>query len=239
MRRSAPKLAAWLENVPEGMGVFALPAAHRRYLRTTNMLERVHKELKRRTRVATTFPNEPSLLRLASAVLMEISEECGSAVNATDNEGREQRRGWLTALAKTIYRSTVALSFAALTPLLSHRPEDMKYLTEVAAIIQPKFNELPKEAPYYGMIHGDVIRANAQVSDNGSVTILISIYGLGWRAYDVASYLQVAGTDEAKQAFWMRYREIHKITNNELELLPIFEAARHFSLGVPAMNVYH
>jgi transposase-like protein len=43
------------------------------------MLERVHKELKRRTRVATLFPNEASLLRLVGAVLAEVSEEweCG------------------------------------------------------------------------------------------------------------------------------------------------------------------
>jgi putative transposase len=38
-------------------------------------MERISKELKRRTRVATLFPNEVSLLRLVSAVLMEISEE--------------------------------------------------------------------------------------------------------------------------------------------------------------------
>jgi transposase-like protein len=74
--KSAPKLAAWLSaNVPEGLTVFALPAAHRRRLRTSNLLERLNKEIKRRTRVATLFPNEASLLRLVSAVLMEISEE--------------------------------------------------------------------------------------------------------------------------------------------------------------------
>ena len=78
--KSVPKLAQWLEeHVPEGISVFALPIPQRRYLRTTNMLERVHKELKRRTRVATLFPNEASLLRLVSAVLAEVSEEweCG------------------------------------------------------------------------------------------------------------------------------------------------------------------
>jgi putative transposase len=73
---SAPKLAAWLEaNVPEALTVLALPVAHRRRLRTTNMLERVNKEIKRRTRVATLFPNEQSALRLVTAVLMEISED--------------------------------------------------------------------------------------------------------------------------------------------------------------------
>lgn len=73
---SAPKLADWLEqNVPEGLTVFAVPASHRRKLRTTNSLERLNKEIKRRTRVATLFPNEASLLRLVSAVLIETSED--------------------------------------------------------------------------------------------------------------------------------------------------------------------
>lgn len=74
--KSAPKLAEWItDNVPQGLAVFALPPAHRRKLRTTNQLERLNKEIKRRTRVATLFPNEASLLRLASAVLVETSEE--------------------------------------------------------------------------------------------------------------------------------------------------------------------
>ena len=74
--KTAPKLSAWLEsNVPESLTVFQFPAAQRRRLRTSNLLERTNKELKRRTRVATLFPNEAALLRLVSAVLMETSEE--------------------------------------------------------------------------------------------------------------------------------------------------------------------
>jgi putative transposase len=75
-KKTAPQLAAWLEeNVPEALTVLRIPAAHRRRLRTTNGLERLNKEIKRRTRVATLFPNEASLLRLASAVLSEISDD--------------------------------------------------------------------------------------------------------------------------------------------------------------------
>lgn len=75
-QKTAPKLAQWMEeNVPESFAVFRLPPAHRVRLRTTNMLERINRELKRRTRVATLFPNEASLLRLVTAVLMELSEE--------------------------------------------------------------------------------------------------------------------------------------------------------------------
>jgi putative transposase len=75
-RPTAPRLAAWLEtDVPEGLTVFMLPAAQRKRLRTTNVLERLNEEIRRRTRVALLFPNEESLLRLASAVLIEISED--------------------------------------------------------------------------------------------------------------------------------------------------------------------
>jgi transposase-like protein len=75
-RSKAPKLSAWMEdNIPEGFTVFMLPYAMRRRLRTTNMLERLNREIKRRTRVASLFPNEASLLRLVSAILIETSEE--------------------------------------------------------------------------------------------------------------------------------------------------------------------
>lgn len=75
-RDTAPKLSAWAEaNIPEGLTVFAMPVQHRRRLRTSNALERLNKEIKRRTRVATMFPNEASLLRLVTAIVSEISEE--------------------------------------------------------------------------------------------------------------------------------------------------------------------
>lgn len=74
--KSASKLADWLEkNIPEGLAVFAFPPEHRRKVRTTNGLERVNKEVKRRTRVVGIFPNEAACLRLISAHLMEIDEE--------------------------------------------------------------------------------------------------------------------------------------------------------------------
>ena len=73
---TAPKIAAWAEtNIPEGLSVFQLPEEHRKRMRTTNMLERQNKELKRRTRVAKLFPNEASLLRLVTAVLVELSDD--------------------------------------------------------------------------------------------------------------------------------------------------------------------
>ena len=75
-RSSAPKLAAWLEeNLPEGFTVFGQPEAQRRRLRTSNACENLNRQVRRRTAVAGLFPNEASLLRLVSAILMEISED--------------------------------------------------------------------------------------------------------------------------------------------------------------------
>jgi putative transposase len=75
-QKPAPALVTWLEeNVPEALTVLNYPLPHRRKLRTTNGLERLNKEIKRRTRVATLFPNEASLLRLVLAILSEISDE--------------------------------------------------------------------------------------------------------------------------------------------------------------------
>ena len=74
--QDAPRLADWMEeNLPEGFTVFAFPQKHRRLIRTTNGLERLNREIRRRTRVASLFPNEASCLRLVTAVIMEISED--------------------------------------------------------------------------------------------------------------------------------------------------------------------
>lgn len=71
-----PKLAEWAETaIPESLTVFDFPAAHRIRLRTTNGLERINRELRRRTRVASIFPNPDSCLRLVSALLTELDDE--------------------------------------------------------------------------------------------------------------------------------------------------------------------
>jgi putative transposase len=68
--------ADWAEkSVAEGLAIFPLPAEHRKRMRTTNLLERLNKEIKRRTQVATLFPYEASLLRLTTAVLIENSND--------------------------------------------------------------------------------------------------------------------------------------------------------------------
>jgi len=74
---TAPKLATWLENaVPEGLTVFSLPDQHRGRLRTANPIKRaIQQEIKRRTSKVRVFPNKAALLRLVTAILVEINED--------------------------------------------------------------------------------------------------------------------------------------------------------------------
>jgi putative transposase len=75
-RESAPEFVKWLEgNVEEGLTCFSFPEQHRKKIRTVNALERLNKEIRRRTRVATLFPNVASCERLITAVLQGFHEE--------------------------------------------------------------------------------------------------------------------------------------------------------------------
>jgi transposase-like protein len=86
-RRSHPALATHLEEDLEPcLACYAMPSAHRPRMRTTNGLERLNQELKRRTRVVRIFPNRAALLRLVTALAMEQSEEWVSGRRYLDME---------------------------------------------------------------------------------------------------------------------------------------------------------
>lgn len=75
-QKTAPEFAKWLEeNIEEGLTVYQFPKEHRKRIRTSNGMERVNREVKRRTRVAVLFPNKESALRLVTGVIIEIHEE--------------------------------------------------------------------------------------------------------------------------------------------------------------------
>jgi putative transposase len=70
------KLCQWVEeNIEETFTFYRLPREHHKHLKSTNMLERLNEEIKRRTRVARIFPNEAACLRLVRALTQEIHED--------------------------------------------------------------------------------------------------------------------------------------------------------------------
>ncbi len=70
-----PRLCDWVEeNIAETLTFYRLPLGHHKHLKSTNMLERLNEEIKRRTRVVRIFPNQDSCLRLIRALAVETHE---------------------------------------------------------------------------------------------------------------------------------------------------------------------
>ena len=70
-----PKLCQWVEEqIDETLTFYRLPVAHHKHLKSTNLLERLNEEIKRRTHVVRIFPNEASCLRLIRALAVETHE---------------------------------------------------------------------------------------------------------------------------------------------------------------------
>ena len=92
-RGSHPGVAEHLEeHIEECLTCLAFPESHRRRIRTTNGLERLNQEIKRRTRVVRIFPNREACLRLVTALAVEQSEEWLTGRRYLDMEELRERR---------------------------------------------------------------------------------------------------------------------------------------------------
>jgi putative transposase len=96
-----PKLVSWVEdNVEETLTYYRLPRAHHKHMKSTNMLERLNQELKRRTLVVRIFPNTASCLRLSRALAIETHEGWLEAIRYLNMEHlKEHKKEALRALA--------------------------------------------------------------------------------------------------------------------------------------------
>ena len=102
--RQFPAVEAMLrDSAPDLCAFAAFPQAHGKKIWSTNPLERVNKEIKRRTNVVGIFPNEAAVLRLAGSVLLEVhdewqvterrylSEASMAKLYETDNDGSDRK----------------------------------------------------------------------------------------------------------------------------------------------------
>ncbi|RWP57445.1 IS256 family transposase [Mesorhizobium sp.] len=96
-----PKLVDWVENnIEETLSFYRLPLPHHKHMKSTNMLERLNQEIKRRTLVVRIFPNPQSCLRLVRALAVEIHENWLEATRYLNMDHlREHKKESLRALA--------------------------------------------------------------------------------------------------------------------------------------------
>ncbi|RCW50268.1 homoserine kinase [Paenibacillus prosopidis] len=125
-------------------------------------------------------------------------------------------------------------------PFLHHRPDDLKFLTETASRLKNRLNALTEGALDWGVCHGDLHGWNVFHSDSGNVTHFdFDCCGIGWRSYDLSVFLwdRVHGRskkedfkDECWDAFLDAYTKERPLKANDLEMIPLFVAARQLWL---------
>ena len=91
-----PKLCDWVEdNIDETLNFYTLPRQHHKHMKSTNMLERLNEEIKRRTRVVRIFPNAASCLRLIRALTTETHENWIEAIRYLNMDLlKEHKKDW-------------------------------------------------------------------------------------------------------------------------------------------------
>ncbi len=96
-----PKLCNWVEeNIQETLSFYRLPRQHHKHMKSTNMLERLMEEFKRRTLVVRIFPNAASCLRLIRALAVEMHENWIEATRYLNMEPlTEQKKEALRRIA--------------------------------------------------------------------------------------------------------------------------------------------
>jgi putative transposase len=96
-----PKLCNWVEeNIEETLSYYRLPLAHHKHMKSTNMLERLNQEIKRRTHVVRIFPDAESCLRLVRALAVEAHENWLEAIRYLNMEHlREHKKQMLRQAA--------------------------------------------------------------------------------------------------------------------------------------------
>ena len=94
-----PAVSRWIdEQIESCLSAYNLPASHYRKMKSTNMLERLNQELKRRSRVIRIFPNEASCLRVLGTICMEQSEEWETGrryLKMKEDPDQESDDGWM------------------------------------------------------------------------------------------------------------------------------------------------
>jgi len=118
----------------------------------------------------------------------------------------------------------------AVLPFLVHRPDDQKYLKELATKVQHRIDAVRQQLDF-GFCHGDLHGGNAAFDGNTITMFDFDCCGVGWRSYDIAVYrwlLEMRNSASNWEPFLAGYREQRRLRQIDLSAMPLFVAARYF-----------
>jgi Ser/Thr protein kinase RdoA (MazF antagonist) len=123
-------------------------------------------------------------------------------------------------------------SLTAIAPFLEEDTQDLDYLKVTVHQIQEQIVNLPQKAPYWGICWGDPHSGNVHFTQDNKITIFdFDQCGYGWRAFDVAKFLQVslsAGISrKVRDAFFEGYQTVQSLTELELNCLQALTQTAH------------
>lgn len=123
-------------------------------------------------------------------------------------------------------------SLTAIAPFLQQNCSELNYLKHKVEDIKEKVVKLPQKAPYWGICWGDPHSGNAHFTQDNRITIFdFDQCGYGWRAFDVAKFLQVslsAGISrKVREAFFTGYQAVQPLTEIELNCLQALTQTAH------------
>ncbi len=146
-----PKLCAWAEeNIEETLSYYRLPLPHHKHMKSTNMLERLNQEIKRRTHVVRIFPNPESCLRLVRALAVEMHEKWLEAMRYLNMEHLREHKKQMrtqTLSAASVFTGggpAYMLALMASTPPRTKAPRQKRTVSSrtrntsaIRALVQP------------------------------------------------------------------------------------------------------
>jgi Ser/Thr protein kinase RdoA (MazF antagonist) len=123
-------------------------------------------------------------------------------------------------------------SLAVIAPFLRDRATDLTYLIDLTDQIKSKLQTLPQEKPYWSICWGDPHSGNAHFTEDNQITLFdFDQCGYGWRAFEVAKFLQTAlragMRKQTRDSFLEGYQTVQKLTPEEFSGLQSFTQTAH------------
>ena len=166
-------------------------------------------------------------------------EMFGTTLGELHLKGREFQPSKKPSVSKTLdLEYLLDNSLKKIAPFLAQEKLGLSFLENKIADIKAQLAQLPKEEPYWGVCWGDPHSGNVHFTDNNQLTLFdFDQCGYGWRAFDLAKFLQVslgAGISRrVREAFFAGYKSINSLSEVELDCLqPLTQTAHIWNWAI-------